>query len=810
MDPLGGPRLDAPRAASLRTAAPAVAPAQAPGPAEPAERFEPGGSIPAPRAKLPASLPPTPGPVGAVLRSLWEAVDYELQRLPGGAGLARQLAPLAVRYATASSLLAVGGPVSSLALLEGLDQRLLGELPPGGERAAYRWASTRARNYLGLDGAALARTAPLPPRAEPGSPPARAGYPPEVASVRVDQVDFPGVAGYVASRLGPVTSILDGLGSRDRVRFSNQPVSGSLDGLPRIGRSERLSLPISSWNKTVELLTHEDGTRTLLFADFPGRSLMRHFQLLARHRLEGRPDAPSASTVEAPEGYEATYQSMARLFRARPEALAGVSALVVGYETAFRQDWSAEREGSVEDPCSPWKAETYRLSNGTRVAVLSTPDSFHGEVLGQNLRRVVQENPGIRAVYAAGSAGSLHAREPYSVVFPDRLEGREGSAVPNVLSSGTGGGLHRSALSVMEETPDLLRSWRADQVTTVDMEMGLLAEALADLDVKVGVGMLVTDFPAGAAGAPPVELANQDASKKYRHVSDYPSAVRTHLEQGRPAWAHPLEAAAGCSLDELSAANLAREEGWVGEMTPDEARLFQRLEAKVPSYSFRMTPARLGRVLHDGVILSTAQVASLKGAPVQPYTPRVEEELYGAYDYTFGAVGFGRGSDQYGEVRVVLRPETVRARSWATYRSGWQALRSAARENPGTRLDYDSADPALLEAGRKRFSQWVVAPEHYSRSMALFAVEQVRQKGPEVLAELLEAPEERLPELLERHGVGFLEGRIRGSLNLEDVAWVELPAGCSADLFEGARARGLEIRPPSQASRDDAPTGALG
>lgn len=797
VQPLWGARLRPAEPASGRPAAPALAQGEQ-------DRFDPAGSASAlafapasgSRVSLPAeasnaAFSLVPGPVGAVCRSLWEAVDYELRKLPQGAGLADRLSDTARQTAVTVALVAAGGAPSPVALLSHLDRRLLEELPEGFHRASYRSASDSARRYLGLKDHPVSQphASPVP---DPTAPPEVPGYPPEVASVAMDRVSFPGVSNYVESRLGPVAHLLDGLGARDRVRFTNQPVSRSLSGLPPVRVSEHLNLPISSWNKTVELLSHEDGTRTLLFADFPGKGLMRHFQLLARHRLEGRPDAPTASMVEDPKGYEATYDAMARLFRARPDALGDVEAVVVGYEGAFRKAWRGERTAVLHES-SPWKAETWRLPNGKKVAVLSTDSSFHGEILGQNLRRVVQENPRIRQVYAAGSGGSLHAREPYTVVFPDRIEGRDGVAVPNALGSGTGVGVHRSTLSVMAETPELIRQARADQVTTLDMEMGPLAEALAGTGVELGVAMLVTDFPAGASLSGPVELARQDTSRKYLRISDYPAAVRDHLEQGKPAWAHPLEAHLGCSLDELSARNLAREKEHLGAMTPEETRLFERVRGVEPSYSFRMTGSRLRRVLEDGVILSTAQVSTLKGAPVKPYTPQVEEDLYGAFDYTFGAVGVGRGNDEYGEVRVVLRPETVQARSHATYRSGWRALVSAQKEQPGSHLDFDSASPGLMEAARRRFADWVVTPEHYRESMALFAVEEARRE-PEVMRDLLAASDAELPATMARHGLGYLEGRIRGSLNLEDVAYLEIPKGAPEDLVQRARQRGLQVR----------------
>lgn len=727
------------------------------------------------------------GPLGAVGRTLWEAVEYELRRLPQGSGVAERLAPLAGRAALTVALTMAGSTPSSVAVLSEMDRLLAPDAGGPDQQGLYRQASQSARDYLALKEVPVSQPRFVPARF-PGSPPARPGCSEDVAALAPTQVGWPGAADYVESRLGPLAWLLDEMGPADRVRFSNLSLERSQDGLPPVVRAERLELPVSSWSKSLDLLTHEDGTRTLVLGQFPGRVLMRHFQLMVRHRLEERPDAPALSVVEDPSAYEATYDGMAALFRARRPELQGVKALAVGYDHAFRQEWADRFEGTVEHPESPWKADLYRLADGGRMAVLSTPTSFHGEILGRSVRQAVVENPGIRTVFAGGSAGSLHVREPYTFVFPQALSG-----VENALGPGSERLEHRSVLSPLEETPDMLRGLQAAQVTTVDMEMGPLAEALADLDVRLGVGLLATDFPAGPVFAG-TDLAVQDPARKYAHLRDYTEAVRAALEGGAPPRVHPLETALGRSLGDLSAENLAREKAWLGPMSPGEARLFDRIVRSAPQYSFRMSTARLRRLLEDGAVLSTAQVASLKGAPVSPYTPRVEDDLFGAFGYTFGEVGFQGGDPRYGEVRVVLRPETVRARSFATYRSGWAALQSARQGDLATAaLDGTGAAPALLEAARRRLAEWVVVPEHYTASMATFAVESVRAEGPEALRELLEASDEGFPRALKRHGLGYLEGKIRGSLTLEDLARVDLPADAPEDVRTLLRERGIEF-----------------
>ncbi len=98
-----------------------------------------------------------------------------------------------------------------------------------------------------------------------------------------------------------------------------------------------------------------------------------------------------------------------------------------------------------------------------------------------------------------------------------------------------------------------------------------------------------------------------------------------------------------------------------------------------------------------------------------------------------------------------------------------------------------------MQAARQRFAEWVVVPEHYRESIGLFAVEEAR-RDPEILRDLLATPDADLPACLDRHQISYLEARIRGSLNLEDVAFVELPEGAPEDLVQLARQRGVEVR----------------
>ncbi len=766
----------------------ATAPAADPGAVEPVDGFSPVSQKAQPA--LPASVGPASelafrllgGSLGPTLqaatRTVLDELDYNLRRTAQGRELSRDLA--LEQTVRASNAIPVGSE-----LARGLRDRLIGSRAISSSQSMLLARSLiMTSKYLGLDDKPL--IAPRPVVASNPPPDARLepGFHPEVMQVAVDQVRWRGVSDYAPSRLGPVAVLLDDLGPGDRVRFSNLPLEQSLQGLPATIAAVRLNLPVSSWARSLDLLEHQDGTRTLVVGELPGRIVHRHYQLLVKKHMQGKADAPAMSVVEAPSAYQASYTQLAEFFARNAPELGQVDAVAVGYARTFQETWTGVPRQRVFDSTSPWKADVYTLPNGKRLAALTSQGNFQGEILGESLKRLVLDHPSIRQVFLAGSGGSLHIRDPYSIVIPDRI-----GETANLLSTRTTNLVHESVLSPLAETPDVLSGAAHRGVTTLDMEFGHAAEALRGLGVQLGVGVLATDFPVERRFSPNANLTRQDTERKYSHIHRYTRAVYEALTSGQPSLEHPLEQHLGRSLGDLSRENLQRELQLMGEVGEAERGLFERLLELKPHYSFRMTEARLQRVLEDGALLSTGQVSRLLERPVSPYTPGVEDQMFGAYEHTFGALGFGQGDERYGPVVVRLRSEVWKARSWASFASGWKAL-SRVSEEP---LEYDRATPELLAAARERFSQWVTTPPDYSATVAAGIVSHLGKLPPEARDELLQASPEELPDVLVKHRLWYLEAKIHGALNLEDIEQVSVEPGFPESLRELCRQRGIAV-----------------
>ena len=601
------------------------------------------------------------------------------------------------------------------------------------------------------------------------------GYNQDVQSIDVNNLKWKNVNEYAGSRLGPVTALIDGMNEKDEIIFSNIEVDASVMTMDKPVKLENINLPVSSWSKTVYLATCEDDTKKLILSGFPGKVLMKHFQLLLKTYLKDRKDVPKIKIVGSESQYKRNYSRLNDFFRANKEEIGRIDSVVVGYNEAFKDRWKKLSQKTVKDKYSPWSTDIYELPNKKRVAVLSSNASFHGELLGENLKTLIDNNPEIKEVFLGGSGGSLNIRDIYNVVFPKKIVGESGKEIANILSGSTEDMSHISVISPMQETPEFLTDSIEKGVTTVDMEMGYVADALADTDVKVGIGILVTDFPVERKISEQASLTFQDSAKKYQETGKYANSILEYLESGKPVYEHKIENYFNKSLDEISKDNLEWEINDVGEMTPDEKILFDRFCNLTPNYSFRMTPSRLYRILEDGAILSTAMVSRLKNVKVKPYTPEIEDKMYEAFDYTFGSLSFGKGIDEYGEVNIEIKPEVWKTRSWASYRSGWRALVKTASQTGNNSYDFDNAAPELFRKTMEKFSEWLVVPEDYSQSMSCWAIKQLRKKDPSIMKELLNSSDEELPDLIHKHDLMYLEGKIKGSLNLEDIKQVAIP-----------------------------------
>jgi hypothetical protein len=651
---------------------------------------------------------------------------------------------------------------------------------------------------------ARAYIAPSAARAcEPAPPPAPAAAPPdtvfhekgapETAATDPGLVEWKGADDYAASRLGPLTALLDRLGPGDEIWLSNL---GLPELLPRLGTPASvtaLNLPISGYAKRLWLLKKSGGGSALALSDFQGKIYLRHFELLLRRHYSGK-KAPAIRAAESPSAYERYYGALARVCAAKNSPCAGLEGVIAGYGEAFRVHWASYAVTSASDGDKDWRLDVYRPAGAGRWGVITARSSFYGETLGENIARLVEISTGVRAAVIAGSGGSLEPRELYGFAYPSHVLTPSGAAVENELGSPGDFRAHRSALSPLEETPAWISRALADGVSTVDVEMGPAAELLSRKGLRLGFAVLVTDFPLHSPAVDKLlaraSLARQDAAVKYRNIEDYIFGLGEWLLRGMPPGRQPIEKMLGRTLAEQSALNLAARERELSPFSPEERALLAKLEkffrVTPPSFSVRMSRARAERLLEDEAFLSTELVSLLKGSEVKPFTPDYEQASYGARRYIFGTLSYWDGPEKYGDTVVRLKERTWKRRSWATRRSAMRALAIVAGA-AGVTPEEAAGDPEMTGQAEEMFNSWIIVPADLPRALALQVTEELRALPPGAFSEFARAAPAAIPGLIKKHDVGWLEGRVFESAGLADIELIKVPAGDTAVTGKAAR-----------------------
>lgn len=730
--------------------------------------------------------------------TFFEAISYELRKSTPSRAVLDGLPP--ERLQTALARIARDGETLTQA---GLFSEIAALLPlekleeKDREKAAR--AIGEARAYLAPEELPVCTGIPAPASEKaPADLVVYKGGTPETAGTDPGLLAWKDAAGYTVSRIGPLTVLLDSLSQGDEIVLSNLSLGALLPSLGIKGEIVSLHLPISGYAKKIWLLTGEDGARTLLLSDFQGRIFLRHFELLLKSYFNGR-KKPALKVAEARAAYEPYYRALARLHDEKAAELEGLEGLIAGYGESFSVYWSSYAVASVSDSSGDWRLDIYRPAGGGRWAVITARSSFYGETLGENIRGLVQISTGIKTVLIAGSGGSLEARPLYDIAYPTHILTPGGKLVPNVLGSRSDFRAHKSALSPLEETPSWLNDALEKGVGTVDVEMGPAAGMLEGLGLRLGFAVLVTDFPvhrpAIGKALERASLSRQNAGAKYRNLGDYVRGIESWIGGGAPPGWQPLEKKLGQPLAARSAANLKEEENRLSPLSPEETALVNKLESFFrsvpPSFSVRMSSARASRVLEDGAFLSTELVSTLKGDKVNPFTPDYEQRNYRAWRYIFGTLSYWDGPEKYGDTVLRIKRPVWQKRAWATRRSAMRALAITA-EKSAVSIEKAQLDQALTKEADGLFASWVVTPGDLPRALALQIAGELRGR-PAAFAEFLKAPDKEIPGLIAKHDVGWLEGRLWESAQVEDIEVIKTPGPVPAAISGPAGELGIRV-----------------
>jgi len=113
----------------------------------------------------------------------------------------------------------------------------------------------------------------------------------------------------------------------------------------------------------------------------------------------------------------------------------------------------------------------------------------------------------------------------------------------------------------------------------------------------------------------------------------------------------------------------------------------------------------------------------------------------------------------------------------------------------GAAIEKAALDPELTKEADRLFASWITVPADLPRALALQVAGELRGLPPEVSREFLEAPGKDLPGLIKKHDVGWLEGKLRESAQVEDIEFIKTPGPAPAAISGPAARLGIKVIP---------------
>lgn len=238
----------------------------------------------------------------------------------------------------------------------------------------------------------------------------------------------------------------------------------------------------------------------------------------------------------------------------------------------------------------------------------------------------------------------------------------------------------------------------------------------------------------------------------------------------------PVPADKGFHLLELeSSARVAQLRVLLEPFSKEENKIIKRMIRRPPYLVTRVNFDKLRAILSSGELLSPGRAYRSGALKEKPFTPPIEESLFGGLSCVFASYGPYSGRERYGDVVFRLDLRKMAARAWGSRASGWHFLESVRGADLRTR-ETVSSDEIVA------FSGTVFAGRDLTEVFPLSTIAFLRAR-PAGERDRLVRGLLRLGErsgfyaLIDAERLGYLEVKIDSSVPLSEVVAIEVPPG---------------------------------
>jgi len=226
-------------------------------------------------------------------------------------------------------------------------------------------------------------------------------------------------------------------------------------------------------------------------------------------------------------------------------------------------------------------------------------------------------------------------------------------------------------------------------------------------------------------------------------------------------------------LAAFSPANILEVKTAVGKLSDREKKISALVDKFPYQIIHRMPIERLPSILKQEALLAPRE-AKRRDIPLDaPFTPGLEDSLFGGHDCVFVSVGPVKGRDRYGDVIIHVKKDAP-LQAWGSLKSGWYFVSSQRNRDPHGE-DEATADDRL------HFSHNIYTQGDWQQFFKLSLISFLRSKDdserPQLEETLLNAQSgHEFWKTMDDNRLGYLEGKVAAQLPLSWVEKIEVPA----------------------------------
>lgn len=204
-----------------------------------------------------------------------------------------------------------------------------------------------------------------------------------------------------------------------------------------------------------------------------------------------------------------------------------------------------------------------------------------------------------------------------------------------------------------------------------------------------------------------------------------------------------------------------------------EKKIMKRISRRPPYLVTRVKLDKLRSILAGGALLSPERAYATGALKEKPFTPPIEDLLFGGHSCVFASYGPYSGRERYGDVLFRLDPDELAGRAWGSRASGWHFLKSARGVDPAS-LETVTTDEIAA------FADTVFAGRDLPRVFRLMTVAFLRARPAgerdRLAAALLRADDgPSFYALIDAERLGYMEAKVDASVPLSAVKDIEVP-----------------------------------